>query len=84
MPPIIDKEKCVACGVCIAICPMQIFAPPQEGQQPEVRFPEECWHCLCCEADCKQKALKVRLPLPLMMPFVNAATLHTRQGGDHD
>ena len=25
MPPIIDKEKCNACGVCADICPTDVF-----------------------------------------------------------
>ncbi len=25
MPPILDKEKCNACGVCADICPTDVF-----------------------------------------------------------
>lgn len=84
MPPRIDKEKCICCGVCASICPMQIFIHEAEsGNPPEVRFAEECWHCLCCEFDCPQQAVTVRLPLPLMMPYVDAASLHGREGEDN-
>lgn len=76
MPPVIDETKCVACGYCATICPMRVFErADQPGQAPEVHYPEECWHCLACELDCKQQAIKVRLPLPLMMPRVEASTL---------
>lgn len=85
MPPIIDAKKCVACGVCAAICPMQIFVHKQDSESPpEVRFPEECWHCLCCEFDCAKNAIKVRLPLPLMLPSVEGKTLRAQKGDEHD
>lgn len=78
MPPVIDETKCVGCGYCASICPMRVFEPAaRAGEIPGVRYPEECWHCLACELDCRQKAIKVRLPLPLMMPHVDAATLRS-------
>ena len=86
MPPIIDQEKCTGCGVCASICPMRVFARAQGQKVPDVRYGEECWHCLACEMDCKYGAIKVRLALPLMMPYVEAADLHTTEhskGGCH-
>ena len=26
MPPIIDKEKCIECGTCAQICPLDVIA----------------------------------------------------------
>ena len=26
MPPVIDPEKCIGCGVCADICPLQVFS----------------------------------------------------------
>ena len=25
MPPILEKDKCTACGNCVDICPMDVF-----------------------------------------------------------
>ena len=72
MPPIIDKEKCNACGVCADICCMDVFKVVEEKESPEIRYPEECWHCNACVLDCKQEALSLRIPLPAMMLHVDA------------
>jgi adenylylsulfate reductase subunit B len=72
MPPIIEKEKCNACGVCVDICPMDVFRMKKEKEMPEIRYPDECWHCNACVLDCKQEAIKLRIPLPAMMLYVDA------------
>ena len=25
MPPVIDKDKCIRCGTCADICPLEVF-----------------------------------------------------------
>lgn len=78
MPPVIDTEKCIQCGNCATICPMRVFTfKKHDKTAPEVRFGEECWHCILCELECPTQAIKVRLPLPMMMPYIDASTLHT-------
>jgi len=72
MPPIINAEKCNACGVCADICPTDVFHVEEKKTMPAIRYPEECWHCNACVLDCKQKALSLRIPLPLMMLHVEA------------
>lgn len=83
MPPVINEETCVGCGVCATICPMRVFVrDPAQSRVPEVRFGDECWHCLACELECKQGAVTVRLPLPLTLVHVDAAALRG-EGGRH-
>ncbi len=72
MPPIIDKETCNACGVCADICPTDVFKVVEKEKSPEIRYPEECWHCNACVLDCDQEAVKLRIPLPAMMLHVDA------------
>ena len=72
MPPIINAEKCNACGVCADICPTDVFHVEEKKTVPSVRYPEECWHCNSCVLDCKQRAIELRIPLPLMMLHVEA------------
>jgi adenylylsulfate reductase subunit B len=69
VPPIINAEKCNACAVCADICPTDIFYIEKKGGIPAVRYPEECWHCNACVLDCKQEALELRIPLPMMMLY---------------
>ena len=68
MPPVVDLSKCVACGTCIDICPMQVFRPvSKNGRRPEIAFPKECWHCNSCVTDCAKGAMSLRFPMPFMM-----------------
>ena len=40
MPPVIDREKCLGCGVCADICPLQVFSHNRaKDKVPEVRRP---------------------------------------------
>ncbi|WP_418765317.1 4Fe-4S dicluster domain-containing protein [Mailhella sp.] len=78
MPPIIDKDKCIGCGICAAICTMDVFSHSGKGHSPEVLYPEECWHCRACTMDCPKGAVRLRLPIPYRLLFVDSATL--RQG----
>ncbi|MFC1867335.1 ferredoxin family protein [Thermodesulfobacteriota bacterium] len=71
MPPIIIKEKCNACGLCAEICPTDVFRA-EKKEIPVIRYPEECWHCNSCVLDCEEEAIKLRIPLPAMMLYVEA------------
>lgn len=43
MPPVIDPEKCIACGTCAQICPDEVFRLERErGEIPVVMYPDEC------------------------------------------
>lgn len=66
MPPIINKERCTSCGICDDICPGDIFRI--DDNQPEVNYPEECFHCGACLLDCPEEAISYRIPLPMMLP----------------
>lgn len=60
MPPQIDYSKCKeGCRVCYEVCPCDVFAV--EGEKVVVRYYDECWHCCCCEVECPQGAIKVKL-----------------------
>jgi adenylylsulfate reductase subunit B len=74
MPPIIINEKCNACGICADICPTDVFRVAKKKEIPEIRYPEECWHCNSCVLDCKQEAIELRIPLPAMMLYVEAGS----------
>jgi adenylylsulfate reductase, subunit B len=65
MPPVIDKLKCIRCGKCVDICQMDVFFGSKAKQVPDIRYPEECWHCNACVLACPEEgAIQVRLALP--------------------
>ena len=74
MPPIIINEKCTACGICADICPTDVFRIAKKKEIPDIKYPDECWHCNACVLDCKEEAIHLRIPLPAMMLHVDAGS----------
>lgn len=69
MPPIIDKEKCIACGRCYEVCPHDVYYGTKEGEIPVVAYPEECWHEAACVEECPVEAIRLRTPLQMMISY---------------
>lgn len=69
MPPVLDPEKCVGCGRCVDVCPEDVYFGSQADERPKVSHPEFCFHCNLCVEECPYGALKLRIPLPLMISF---------------
>ena len=53
----VDAEKCVGCGECVAICPMQVLEL-KEGKAVVVNG-EDCLGCDSCVEACESGAIKV-------------------------
>lgn len=69
MPPIIDKTRCNACGICVNVCPQDVFFESRKKEVPVITYPEECWHCNACVMDCPQEAVELRTPLPMSICY---------------
>ncbi len=58
---------------CAEICPADVYGlQKKENKFPEIRFPDECWHCNACVRECPRKAITLRVPLPLNVVFMEA------------
>lgn len=55
----IDKEKCVGCGTCVEVCPMDVFRLDGETKKTEARYPDDCMTCYTCEIECPQDAIRI-------------------------
>lgn len=64
MPPVIDREKCNACGICDAHCPLDVLYLDDDFL--DVRYPDECWHCGACRQDCPTGAVTIEFPLIML------------------
>jgi adenylylsulfate reductase subunit B len=64
MPPVFDYTKCTGCGTCDSLCPADAIAmrESERGDEPHLRYPEECWHCGSCRQDCPEGAIDIRFP----------------------
>ena len=73
MPPIIDANKCTACGRCVDICTEDVFYGSKEGEIPIIAYPKECVHFNCCVFECPVPgAIRLRIPLPMMLVYKEA------------
>lgn len=73
MPPVIDETRCLKCGLCAEICPLDVIRVKKEaeGKKIIVKYPYECWHCRACAKDCPAGAITLRYPLSHMMQYMD-------------
>ena len=64
--PVIDKEACAGCSLCVENCPMeclQIEAPKFHGDIHTVAiltWPEQCTGCGICAKNCPIRAIEMK------------------------
>ena len=67
MPPVIDMTKCNGCGICDRHCPLDVIYFDRQTKVPDVKYPEECWHCGSCRLDCPTKAISIVFPARMLL-----------------
>ena len=55
--PKVDKEKCIGCGSCAAVCPASPNVFEVEGSKAKVINPDSCTECNSCIDVCPVKAI---------------------------
>ncbi len=64
--PYIITDKCVRCGVCVGMCPVNPKAVDwHDGNRknpPSYRY-ERCIRCYCCQELCPESAIRLKVPL---------------------
>ncbi len=53
-----DPSLCVACGMCVTVCPHAVFA--MEGKQAVLVDRGACMECGACAKNCEPGAIRVR------------------------
>ena len=72
--PVILKTRCIRCGACIEVCPLEekaiAFGKSQEGNLENMENREipvydykKCIRCYCCQEMCPEKAIIVKRKL---------------------
>jgi uncharacterized protein (DUF362 family)/Pyruvate/2-oxoacid:ferredoxin oxidoreductase delta subunit len=64
--PVIDRKKCIHCGMCVKMCPVNPKAVNWKNgdtSRPPVHDYALCIRCYCCQEVCPEKAIEVRNPL---------------------
>ena len=71
MPPIIDEKKCVKCGVCADVCPVDVYYGSEKGAIPTVSYGEDCYFCSACILECPEDAITLRYPLYAQPSYIS-------------
>lgn len=58
MIELVSESRCVGCGLCVKVCPMNVFDAGPDGV-PVIARQEDCQTCFVCEAYCPADALYV-------------------------
>jgi NAD-dependent dihydropyrimidine dehydrogenase PreA subunit len=53
--PVIDQDACIACGLCVALCPGHVV--DLQAQNLVLAHPEACTYCGLCEETCPVGAI---------------------------
>ena len=48
----LDLNKCVGCGNCVKICPMDVFYFDNNENKSVLAYPEQCQSCAQCYLHC--------------------------------
>lgn len=63
--PVIDVKLCQKCGMCIQGCPVDAIDTLEDGNL-KVRK-KDCIECFCCHELCPHNAVKIKLPLMIIL-----------------
>lgn len=59
--PVVDKKKCIGCGICARSCPQKTIAlKSKNGKRYAEIDRSSCIKCFCCQELCETRAIKIK------------------------
>ncbi len=73
-----DAQKCTGCGMCLEVCPHQVFK--MNGKIARIVNRDACMECGACSKNCPAGALNVQAGVGCAAAVINS--LLGRNGGE--
>ena len=67
----LDQEKCVGCGVCLVVCPHEVFSMNNGNAMVQDR--DSCMECGACSRNCPSEAVTVQAGVGCAAAVINSA-----------
>lgn len=55
----LDETKCNGCGLCMQVCPSDVFREDPASGRYRIVHGGDCQTCFSCELDCPERAIHV-------------------------
>ncbi|MEJ2657155.1 MAG: mercury methylation ferredoxin HgcB [Desulfobacterales bacterium] len=67
----LNKEKCSGCGMCMVVCPHDVFS--MNSGRIQIENEDECMECGACAKNCPTEALSVQAGVGCAAAVINSA-----------
>jgi ferredoxin len=67
----LQEDRCVGCGMCLAVCPHEVFA--LNNGKAKIRDRDACMECGACARNCPAEAIRVQTGVGCAAAVINAA-----------
>jgi NAD-dependent dihydropyrimidine dehydrogenase PreA subunit len=76
----LHQEKCNGCGMCINVCPHEVFK--LVGKKAEIIHRNNCMECGACANNCEKKAITVKAGVGCAAGIINGILRNTEPSCD--
>jgi ferredoxin len=66
----LDGEKCNGCGMCLQVCPHEVFT--RQNGQVRIQLRDACMECGACRINCPSGAISVSSGVGCAAAVINA------------
>lgn len=67
----LNNEKCSGCGMCMVVCPHEVFS--MNNGRIQIENKDECMECGACAKNCPTEALSVQAGVGCAAAVINSA-----------
>jgi NAD-dependent dihydropyrimidine dehydrogenase PreA subunit len=67
----LQEDRCVGCGMCLAVCPHEVFA--LNNGKAKIRDRDACMECGACARNCPTEAIRVQAGVGCAAAVINTA-----------